>query len=65
MEMYPQKRFAPGRRRINAAHHVLTIPIWTFSLVRVFLYFLCFICHVRVRATFVFSCFHKLMLSRD
>ena len=39
MEMYPQKRFAPGRRRINAAHHVLTQPIGTFSTVRVFLYF--------------------------
>lgn len=65
MEMYPQKRFAPGRRRINAAHHVLTQPIGTF-----FPRYACF-------CTFVFQmsrapqgnlyfcgCFYKLKLSR-
>lgn len=57
MEMYPQKRFAPGRHRINAAHHVLPHPIWTFlqgTRDFVLLYFWCFRCHVPIRATYIF-----------
>lgn len=51
MEMYPQKPFAPGRRRINAAHHVLPQPIWTFfDGTRVFV----LLCHVPVRASCIF-----------
>lgn len=59
MEMYPQKRFASGRRRINAAHHVLSHPIWTFFCrVHAILYFCTFWCfryHVPLRAaTYIF-----------
>lgn len=65
MEMYPQKRFAPGRRRINAAQSRAHHPILDFFPgTRVFV-LLCFISHVPIRATFVFLCFIKLKLSRD
>jgi hypothetical protein len=65
MEMYPQKRFAPGRRRINAAHHVLTQPIGTF-----FPRYACFCTFVfqmsRAPQGNLYFCgwFYKLQLSR-